>query len=708
MVVSSTISAMHSAVDQNSATGPSVDEARFRRLFDEVDAVSIQGYLPDGTVVYWNQASEKIYGYRADEAIGRSLLDLIIPDTMREEVERAVRWMFETGEGIPAGRLVLKHKDGRQVHVHSSHTVIRVPGHSPVLFCLDADMTALAEAENELRIAATAFETQQAMLITDPQGHVLRINPAFTRTTGWGADDIVGRPMSELHVDRHAQSHYRELQQALTSQGSWEGEIWHCRLHGQPFAAWVRANAVRAPSGEVTHHVCTLTDLTQRRQAQARITDLAYYDPLTHLPNRRLLHDRLVHALASARRYQSKAALLFIDLDHFQALNDTHGHEVGDRLLQVVAERMARQLRESDTLARFGGDEFVVLIEGLDSDPQMAALHAQALGEQLLALLCQPVDLGTPRYQGSASIGITIFPLGSAGPDELMKQADMAMYESKSAGRKTLRFYDDAMQARLNHRTLLIEGLQQALLYGQFELHYQPQVNNAGQPLGLEALLRWQHPTLGLQMPGTFIALAEETGLIQDIGRWALDQACRQLVAWASHPILSQLTVSVNVSAPQFDKDGFVPMVQDILAKTGAVPGRLQLELTESLLIKDVDAVVAKATALKAIGVQLSLDDFGTGYSSLSNLHRLPVDELKIDRSFVHRLGQQAHAASIVQTILNLAQTLNLRVVAEGVETQAQLAQLQALGCHCHQGYYLARPMTTNALHTWVEQHRHP
>lgn len=681
-----------------------VDEARFHRLFDEADAVAIQGYLPDGTVVYWNQAAEKIYGYRAEEALGRSLLDLIIPDAMRDDVERAVRWMFEHGEGIPAGRLVLRHQSGRPVHVHSSHTVIQVPGQTPVLFCLDADMSALADAENELRIAATAFATQQAMLITDPQGHVLRINPAFTRTTGYDADQVIGRSVSELHMDRHAKSHYRELQRTLSSQGSWEGEIWHRRHQGEPFAAWVRANAVRDPDGQVTHHVCTLTDLTQRREAQARITDLAYYDPLTHLPNRRLLHDRLVHALATARRYQRKAALLFIDLDHFQALNDTHGHEVGERLLQVLAERMGRQLRESDTLARFGGDEFVVMMEGLDQDPQQAAQHAQALGEQLLTLLSQPVDLGTPRYQGSASIGITLFPQGSAGPDELMKQADMAMYESKSAGRHTLRFYDDAMQARLNHRTQLLEGMREALRHGHFELHYQPQVDDDGRPLGLEALLRWQHPTQGLLMPGAFIALAEETGLILDIGRWALAQACRQLVAWADHPTLSALTVSVNVSASQFDEADFVAELQGILADTGAPPQRLQLELTESLLIHDVDAVVAKAKALKALGVQLSLDDFGTGYSSLWSLHRLPVDELKIDRAFVQGLGQQVHAESIVQTILNLARTLSLRVLAEGVETTAQLAQLQALGCHCHQGYHFARPMPASALADWVQR----
>ncbi|NIC42724.1 bifunctional diguanylate cyclase/phosphodiesterase [Aquabacterium sp. A08] len=693
---------MHTAPDPTATAW--VDEARFRHLFDEVEAVSIQGYLPDGTVVYWNRASENIYGYKADEALGRNLLDLIIPPAMREEVQRAVRWMFDTGTGIPAGRLVLQHKDGRPVHVHSSHALIQVPGHSPVLFCLDADMSALADAENELRIAATAFETQQAMLITDPQGRVLRINPAFTRVTGFGADDAVDHPMGDLHMDRHTSSHCRELQQALARQGSWEGEIWHRRREGEPFSAWVRAHAVRAPDGRITHHVCTLTDLTQRREAQARITDLAYYDPLTHLPNRRLLHDRLVHALATARRYQRKAALLFIDLDHFQTFNDTHGHAVGDQLLQVLAERMARQLRESDTLARFGGDEFVVLIEGLDPDPQSAAQHAQNLGEQLLGLLSQPVDLGTPRYQGTASIGVTVFPGGTAGPDELLKQADLAMFESKSAGRHTLRFYDDAMQARLNQRTQLIDGLQQALAQSHFELHYQPQVNDDGRPVGLEALLRWRHPTQGLLLPGAFIALAEETGLIRDIGRWVLEQACQQLVRWSRHPALSRLTVSVNVSAPQWSQGDLVAQVADTLARTGANPQHLQLELTESLLIQDIDAVVAKAQALKALGVQLSLDDFGTGYSSLWSLHRLPVDELKIDRSFVQRLGEDEQAASIVQTILSLAATLRLRVVAEGVETRSQLEQLQALGCHCHQGYHFARPMPADAVPGWVSR----
>ncbi len=675
-----------------------LDEARFRKLFDTADAMSIQGYLPDGTVVYWNHASETIYGYTEAEALGASLYDLIIPDEIRDMVEAGVRWMFETGQNFPPGRLELKHKDGHLVPVYSSHTIVEIPGETPVLFCMDADMSHLAEAEAELRVAATAFESQQSMLITDATGVILRVNKAFTEATGYSAKEAVGRTPRILKSGRHTPEFYAEMWRRLVETGHWEGEIWDRRKNGEVYADWVNITAVCDEQGRVTHYVAAQTDISRHKEAEATITQLAFYDSLTRLPNRRLLLDRLQQAVAGSLRSDSVGALLFIDIDHFKTLNDTLGHDVGDLLLLQVAGRLEGSIRESDTAARLGGDEFVVMLEDLSNNRQEAATQAEIVGRKILTALNQVYTLREHEYTGSVSIGVALFSREASNVDELLKHADLAMYEAKAAGRNALRFFDPEMQAAVSLRAAIVSGLREGLRTQQFRLNYQPQVDGEGRVVGAEVLLRWDCPGRGLVSPAEFIPVAEETGLILPLGRWVLETACSRLAAWAARPETAHLTLAVNVSAAQFARADFVDEVLGVLASTGADPRRLKLELTESLLVDRVDEVIAKMSALKAQGVGFALDDFGTGYSSLSYLRRLPLDQLKIDQSFVRDLLVDANSATIARTIIALSQAMGLAVIAEGVETEAQQALLAGLGCHAYQGYLFGRPMPVEQL----------
>ncbi|MEI7762897.1 MAG: EAL domain-containing protein [Comamonadaceae bacterium] len=421
---------------------------------------------------------------------------------------------------------------------------------------------------------------------------------------------------------------------------------------------------------------------------------LAGQDPLTLLPNRRELMERLKMALSLSARSGKCGALLLIDLDHFKNINDTRGHIVGDALLKEVAERLIASVREGDTVARFGGDEFMVMLENLGDDLNAAARQAEVVSEKILEKVRQHYILGPSEVgHSTASIGVALFSPGGHSTEELIKQADVAMYQAKDAGRNAARFYDAEMQARLVDRAAMEEDLRLALALGQFVLHYQSQVDSAGQVQGAEVLLRWLHPQRGLIAPGLFIPLAEEAGLIAPIGSWVLETTCLQLASWAMQPTLSGLTLSVNVSSHQFHQPDFVERVTQILVQTGADPKRLRLELTESIMVRDVDDVVAKMSALRGQGVAFSLDDFGTGYSSLAYLKRMPIDQLKIDQGFVRDILTDHNDAAIAKMVIVLAESMGLSVIAEGVETQQQRDCLAALGCHEYQGYLFGRPV---------------
>lgn len=445
-------------------------------------------------------------------------------------------------------------------------------------------------------------------------------------------------------------------------------------------------------------------DITANKKAQDEINMLAFYDPLTRLPNRRLLLDRLKQAMATSIRNKRYGALLFIDLDDFKTLNDTRGHVIGDLLLQQVAERLSTCVREGDTVARLGGDEFVVMLGELGENVLESATQATTVGEKILSTLNQSYQLDHQAYHSTASIGVTLFPEQQGSIDVLLKRADLAMYQAKAAGRNTLRFFDPEMQATATIRAALEADLRVAVAQGQFVLYYQAQVVGEGRLTGAEALVRWQHPERGLVSPAEFIPVAEDTGLILHLGHWVLETACNQLALWADQPNLAHLAVAVNVSARQFHHRDFVDQVLALLAKTGASPNLLKLELTESLLVENVEGVIAKMNALKARGVGFALDDFGTGYSSLSYLKRLPLDQLKIDQGFVKDILTDTNDAAIAKMVVALAESLGLTVIAEGVEIEAQRAFLARQGCHAYQGYLFSRPLPLHEFEKFVSR----
>jgi diguanylate cyclase (GGDEF)-like protein/PAS domain S-box-containing protein len=479
-------------------------------------------------------------------------------------------------------------------------------------------------------------------------------------------------------------------------------------LHRNGHWVWVQSRGKvveRAADGSVVRMAGTRSDISARKQAEADIAHLAFCDGLTNLPNRRLLMDRLGHALAKTERNGGHGAVLFLDLDDFKALNDTRGHDIGDRLLEMVAFRLQQVTRDADTVARLGGDEFVVLLEDLGSNAADAAVNAELVAQKVLNALGLAYTLEGQELRSTPSIGVSLFGTTHQVAHDLLRQADMAMYEAKSAGGATFRFFDPRMQAAVDATTNLETDLRFALARREFVLYYQPVVNQMGLMIGAEALIRWRHPKNGLTAPGAFIAQAEKSGLVVDIGAWVLQEACRQLASWARDSATAGFTLAVNVSARQFRQDDFVSQLLGIVAHSGADPRRLKLELTESVLLTDIEDTIVRMQALKEHGIGFSLDDFGTGYSSLSYLQRLPLDQLKIDQSFVRDMLHTQSAASIVQAVVQLATSLGLHVVAEGVEEEAQWQHLCAIGCASFQGYLFARPMSVEELAGLYAEH---
>ncbi|MBV2163189.1 MAG: EAL domain-containing protein [Comamonas sp.] len=546
-------------------------EIRFRTLLRDIPSIAVQGYRADGTTVYWNRAAERIYGYTAEEALGQSLFDLIIPADMRPGVREAMAQMFATATPIPASELRLRHKDSSPVEVFSSHAYVHIPGSEPEIFCIDID--------------------------------------------------ISGRKAAEQ------QAHY-----------------------------------------------------------------LAFYDALTGLPNRRLLTDRMEQIIADGARTGLYAAVLLIDVDHFKVLNDSRGHEAGDQVLAAMARRLCDCVRPQDTVSRPGGDAFIVVLGSLSTDKADAAAQVQALGGTMLQCLQAPYLLGQEEHRMSASIGAVLVTPGQASVDELLQHADLAMYQAKESGRNTLRFFDPEMQASVHQRLLLQTDMYRGLREHEFALFYQVQVNAHGQTTGAEALVRWHHPDKGLVPPNLFIPLAEETGQILELGHWVLATALHQQAQWRNDPQRAALSMSINVSARQFRQENFVDDVRQLLTASGADPHCIKLELTESLLLQDVNSVITTMQALRTLGLRLSLDDFGTGYSSLGYLKHLPLNQIKIDQGFVRNILHDTRDAAIAQSIITLAHSLGLEVIAEGVETQAHYHFLLERGCRAFQGYLFGKP----------------
>ncbi len=555
------------------------------------------------------------------------------------------------------------------------------------------DISERKMAETELRVAATAFEAQEGILITDADGVILRVNKSFNHITGYTAREAIGETPRLLSSGKHDKTFFKAMWEQINSEGSWEGEILNRRKNDELYLEFLSITAVKDQNGSVTNYVATFTDITKSKEAAEKIKSLAFFDTLTGLPNRRLLLDRLHQAFISSARSGRICALMFIDLDNFKNINDTLGHDIGDLLLQQTTQRLMSCIRKGDTVARLGGDEFVVVLEELSEHLVEAATQTQAIGDKILDALRQPFLVSTHEYRSSSSIGASLFSDQSLTEEELLKQADIAMYEAKKAGRNTLRFFNPKMQEIINARVSLEGELRKALEGHQFHLYYQIQVDSSHRPLGAEALIRWLHPERGLVPPNQFIPLAEETGLIVPIGQWVLETACAQLEAWQQNVHSRNLMLSVNVSAKQFHEANFVAQVQSLVQRHAINPSLLKLELTESMLLDNVENTIATMNELREIDVRFSLDDFGTGYSSLQYLKRLPLDQLKIDQSFVHKIAVDPSDTAIVLTIVAMAHSLNMDVIAEGVETEEQHQLLINMGCTNFQGYLFGKPV---------------
>ncbi len=640
-----------------------------------------------------------MFGYaEADEIVGRSLLHLLAPH--RQEVLQG--HIAQLGNGsLPEKtcETVALRKDGTEFPVLISAKQVLTPD-GPHIFSFFIDLSVQKQHEQALQasnamLKAVIEHAPLRIFWKDSESRFMGCNTAFANDAGLSnPDEIVGKDDFQMGWREQADM-YRADDLAVMKSDAAKQNFEEPQTTPDGTEIWLRTSKVPLHDGrgEVMGVLGIYDDITERKQIEAQVHQLAFYDPLTTLPNRRLLLDRLKQTSALGERMNQHAAVLFLDLDNFKTLNDSRGHGAGDALLVEVASRLNSCVREGDTVARLGGDEFVVVLGSLSEQADEAAEQAALVAEKIREKLAQPYQLDEYVFYSTTSIGVVVFKGHQQSLEAVLKHADTAMYQAKDAGRNAVRFYDPAMQAAIEARARLENDLRHALGRRQFELHYQIQVDSLSRPLGAEALLRWRHPARGLVMPDDFIPLAEEMGSIVAIGRWVLDTACAQLKAWEKNMLACKLTLAVNVSARQLLMPDFVAMVQGALAESGANPALLKLELTESAVLANVEETIAKMLKIKSLGVSFSMDDFGTGYSSLQYLKRLPLDQIKIDQSFVRDIADDSNDAAIVQTIIAMSEVLGLGVIAEGVVSEAQRELLELQGCHAFQGYLFGKPV---------------
>ena len=570
------------------------------------------------------------------------------------------------------------------------------------LHLMISDISSHNNAQIEQNIAAIAFESQNGIIITDNKSVILKTNKAFTRITGYEEKEMLGECPVLLQSGEQDSAFYDQLWADLNTHGSWQGEIWDKRKNGEIYPEMLSITAIKHDGLTVSHYIGSFVDITLRKQLEASVHELAYYDALTKLPNRRLVQDRLVQAIGASERSGIYGALLFIDVDHFKLLNDTRGHDVGDLLLIKIAKRLQSNIRCDDTVGRQGGDEFMILLNGLSAKSAEAASMALQFGQKIYEAFEKPFDLDGFEYPCKISTGICLYQQ-DCSVKELFKHADIALYQAKDAGRNTLRFFDPTMQEAINLRSLLDSDLHSAIALQEFCLYYQPQFDKAGACVGVEALIRWKHPTRGLVTPFDFIPLAEDTGLILPIGLWVLESACAKLKAWESIPNRQTFQITINVSPRQFRQPNYVSEVEEVLKRSGINPALLKFELTEGLLLEDIVGCIEKMHELKKLGVSFSMDDFGTGHSSLSYLTQLPLSQLKIDKSFINTIPGGKNNEMVVRTIIAMGEGMEINVIAEGVEMDVQKEFLLTNGCHFFQGYLFSPPLPEDELEVFLD-----
>lgn len=684
-----------------------VREEAYRILTEQSPAIIYQATVDNDSHAIFISSQVNELGYSPDEWINHPGLwkSLIHPDDTQ-------RVMAEMDDAISqkvafSSEYRLRNKNGEWRYFHDKAIIFNdANGHPLYQQGMLIDITESKLTEIELKIAAIAFETNDGMFITDANKVILRVNSAFLKITGYTLEEAMGKTHELFSSDSQDKHLYDLMWDSIEHTGAWEGEVLGRRKGGELYPARLIMSTVKNAEGIVTNYVASIADITASKAASDEIKNLAFFNPLTQLPNRRLLIDRLKQALVSSSRSGNKGALLFLDLDRFKTLNDTLGHDIGDLLLKQVAERLSHCVRAGDTVAHIGGDEFILLLEDLSADTIEAAAQAESVSNKILNAISRQYQLDVHSYRSTASIGLVIFNGHDINQDELLKQADIAMYQAKDSGRNTLRFFDPKMQEAINVRAELENELRIAIEHKQFELYYQAQVDNSGRPIGAEALIRWRHPMRGVIPPFDFIPLAEETGIILPMGYWVLETACAQMKLWQQSPHTRELSLAVNVSAKQCHQADFVEQVQELISRYAIDPAFLKLELTESTLLEDVEGIIGKMIILRKTGVRFELDDFGTGYSSLQYLKQLPLNQLKIDKSFISDIAVEGNGRTLVCTIIAMAHSLNLNVIAEGVETEEQLQFLKNNGCDHYQGYLFSKPVMIDAFEALLEPHQ--
>ena len=695
--VMSLIVGLASYLSQLSLSNQRLTESR-SQMEALLDALPDPVWLKDteGVFLVCNRAFERMMGAPASELVGRTDHDFL-------PAELADFFRRKDKEAIVAAQP--KVNEERIIHAESRRSILletiktAVPGTAgkPIgVLGIARDITERKRAEERLHLMSRVFSSSgEAIVITDAGNRILAVNGEFTKLTGYSQEEVIGKNPRILSAGETPREVYEEMWAALAEHDCWRGELWDRRKSGEPYPKRLSISVVRDAEGRVLNYIGSFEDITDRRAAEDRIRFLAHHDALTGLPNRLSLSERIDQSMAFARRFDLVLAVMLIDLDHFKAINDTLGHSAGDQLLVQVAQRLQATVRESDIVARLGGDEFVVVLTGMQKTADVAEV-AEVAGK-IVDRLSAPYMVAGNELHTSPSVGISFFPRDATETSDLIKNADIAMYRAKASGRSNFQFYAEEMKAEVTQRVKIEHELERAVAEGQFVLHYQPQVELcSGKVLGMEALVRWQHPTRGMVFPGDFIALAEETRLIRPLGKWVLEEACRQLARWhrAGH---AQLRMSVNLSAIQFQDRDLPKLVKDALEHSAVPAHCLHLEITESMAMRNPEQNIVMMKALAAIGVKLAIDDFGTGYSSLAYLKLFPVDIIKIDRSFVKDVEHDENDAAICEMTMLLAQKLGMQVVAEGVETRGQLEFLSSIGCQWIQGYYTGRPLAADA-----------
>jgi diguanylate cyclase (GGDEF)-like protein/PAS domain S-box-containing protein len=656
---------------------------RFISAVELSPAVAVHSQDKDGIVRLWNQRCEQLLGVPMREAIGQPFNSLVSYPEAQDQFDAMIASVLQGGPAPPPRDWQVMLRDGTRRWLHSSHFAVVCKGEPHQVFCMELDISERKAYEDALLHARQVFEhSRNAMLLMDCDYHVLAMNQAFSDISGFAQQDVIGNQIPGLRLGAHDADFYKRIRDYVVSHGHWEGEIWGIRKDGEKYPMWVSVTAIRDGQGAITSYMAVMSDITERKRAEAQTRHQAEHDALTDLPNRVLLLDRLHQALAATRRQHTQFALMFLDLDRFKEINDSYGHKAGDAVLKELAERLVHCVRGVDTVSRLGGDEFVVLLPDIGG-----ADHAAHVAASMMQAVARPVMSDDQELALSVSIGIAMSPGDGNDADTLLHHADVAMYHAKQNGRNGFQFFSPEMNAHVVERVQMENQLRRALENEEFVLEYQPEIDiDSGLTIGVEALIRWRHPDRGLLLPNEFIPVAEESGLIVPIGQWVLRQACRQACVWRDEGF--PVAVAVNLSGAQFLHNHLVHYVDDALAASSLAPEFLDLEITEGVIMKGTDAAIATLKELRERGVRLTIDDFGTGFSSLSSLRRFPLSKLKIDRSFVDDITRNPDGADMIPAIIAVARSLKLRVIAEGVETAAQLRFLREHGCDEYQGFY--------------------